>query len=256
MTDLSDNFNAKHPDSIFATTYPYNQATITRSGHEFHINDADNNQSLKVAHTAGTYVEIDKFGNWTKTVVGKAYDYYKDGISETVDGHKDVKVAGVLNTNVDGSMNEQVNGNKYVGISGNLQTGIGGHNYVHTELDMHETIGGDYSTSTEGSKYENIIQNSVTNINGVKADILKSDWFVTSSGSVELNMTGSFHIKCKNFVIDAESITFNTPNGPFTINSNSIALNTPNGPFTLVCSTGNTTSSGVYSITGSPFNHN
>ena len=59
---MSDPNNRRHPESTFEATYPYNQSTITRSGHEIHINDTPEKESLRVAHTKGSYVEIDKDG--------------------------------------------------------------------------------------------------------------------------------------------------------------------------------------------------
>ena len=102
--------NNRHPDSDFNAQYPYNQSTLTRSGHEIHINDSPGSESLKIAHRKGTYVEINQDGRWIQTVVEKGYNYYKDGLTETVDGHKDIKIAGNLNSNVDNSINDVVGG--------------------------------------------------------------------------------------------------------------------------------------------------
>ena len=82
---MSDNpENRRKTESTFSTEYPYNQATVSRGGHEFHINDAPGKESLKVAHTQGTYVEIESDGAWRQVVQAKANYYHKDGSSKMI----------------------------------------------------------------------------------------------------------------------------------------------------------------------------
>jgi hypothetical protein len=60
---------------------------------------------------------------------------------------------------------------------------------------------------------------------GGKTEILGGNWSVTSSANAEIISKGSVRIKCKHFIIDAESITFTTAgdikpvSGDVTINS-------------------------------------
>ena len=69
---MSDtNNNNRHPDSIAHAEYPYNQSTVTRSGHEFHVNDTPGHESIREAHTTGTMREINKDGDQINVVVGK-----------------------------------------------------------------------------------------------------------------------------------------------------------------------------------------
>ena len=89
---MSDTNNRRHPPSTFEAEYPYNQATVTRGGHEFHINDTPDKESLRIAHTKGSYVEIDKDGRTVVNSIGKAYYYMCDGFTTSVDGHHDLLV--------------------------------------------------------------------------------------------------------------------------------------------------------------------
>jgi hypothetical protein len=219
---MSDANNRRYPESTFEATYPYNQATITRSGHEIHINDTPGKESLRIAHTKGSYAEIDREGRTVVTSVGKAYYYLCDGFSVTVDGHNDLKVSGVMNVNVDGSVNEQTAGNRYLSAGGDFIVGVGGTLVNTTVADKYESVGGDETKEIIGSEYKNIGADSVNQIKGSKTDILNSDWLVTSSGSIEIINDGSIRLKCKNFVIDAETITFNSLSGPVTISAASI----------------------------------
>lgn len=209
--------NRRHPESNFSTEYPYNQATVSRSGHEFHINDAPGNESLKVAHTTGTYVEIEKSGRWVHTVVEKVYQYFKNTFALTVDSHADIKVGGTYNFNVDQSSYEAIGTDRTVGVGGDLIDGVGGIRQLHTEKDKLESINGSFTSSVKGDVNNNIDGSLVTTVNGTKADVLADDWSV-SGKNIEMNIDGDFRIKCKNFTVNAgDSVTINTSGGPITI---------------------------------------
>lgn len=205
----SDPNNRRHPQSTFSTQYPYNQATITRSGHEFHINDAPDNESLKVAHTTGTYVEIEKSGRWVHTVVEKVYNYFKGTFSQTIDSHADIKVGGTYNFNVDASSYEAVAQNKTVGVGGDLIDGVGGVRQLHTQGDKYESINGSHTAAVKGDNNIDIEGSSTTSIMGTRAEILNNDWSVTGK-NIEMAIDGDFRVKCKNFKVDAgENVTIN-----------------------------------------------
>lgn len=216
---MSGSNNRRHPKSTFKANYPYNQSTITRSGHEFHINDTPNSESLRIAHTKGSYVELDKDGRTVFNSVGKAYYYFCDGFSATVDGHYDLKVKGVMNVNVDGSVKEETAGNRYLAAGGDVIVGVGGTLSQTVVSDKYESVGGDETIGITGAEYKSVGAESVNYIGGVKTDIISSDWAVTAGENIEIISKGVIRFKCKDFIVDAESITFNTSAGPVTINS-------------------------------------
>lgn len=216
---MSDANNRRHPESTFEAEYPYNQSTITRSGHEIHINDTPEKESLRIAHTKGSYVEIDKDGRTVFNSVGKAYYYFCDGFSATVDGHHDLKVKGVMNVNVDGSVKEETAGNRYMAAGGEFVLGVGSSLSQTVVGDKYESVGGDETTGVTGAEYRSVGAESVTYVKGVKTEILSDDWAVTSGGNIEILSDGNVRISCKNFIIDAESITLRTNSGDVTISS-------------------------------------
>jgi len=226
---MSDSNNRRHPESTFEATYPYNQSTITRSGHEIHINDTPEKESLRVAHTKGSYVEIDKDGRTIVNSIGKAYYYMCDGFTTTVDGHYDVKVKGVMNVNVDGSISEQTEGNRYMATGGEYIVGVGSVLTQTVVSDKYESIGGNETIGITGSEYKSVGDESVTHINGVKTDILNDDWSVSSGGNIEIISTGNIRFKCKNFEVEADSITLKTIAGDVTITSSGQVLSTSTG---------------------------
>jgi hypothetical protein len=137
-----DPYNQRNPNSMFNATYPYNQATVTRGGHEFHVNDTPGDESLKLQHTQGTYVEFDKFGGLSLASKGKAHFYYNDGVSETVEGFKDVKISQNFTQNVNGDITDTNAGDRVVTTGGDLTIAAGGGATIHSNEDLVLTAGG------------------------------------------------------------------------------------------------------------------
>lgn len=206
--------NVRYPPSTTVVEYPYNQATCTRSGHEIHINDTPGSESLKVSHKIGTFVEIDQSGRWNQVVVGKTFQYFKDGVTETSDGNKDVKVAGSLNHNVDNSINDAVGYDRHVSTGGIMDVKTGGAKTDHTGEDSLETVDGDKTLAVQSNNYIFVAGEQVNYVGGVKKDILVDSWDVTAQKDIQiLNTDGTFRIKARNFIVEADSIVLKTSAG-------------------------------------------
>jgi len=214
------NENARHPDSTFSTEYPYNQATVTRGGHEMHINDAPGKESLKIAHTKGTYVEIENNGRWVQVITEKCYSYIIGSLTQTVDGHIDIKVGGNQNLNIDGHSYETIAKTKRIGIGEDLIDGVGGNRSVHTIKDKYERIGENFVCTVKNDYRTAIINDKITSVGGNRQDNLQGDWSATVSGAVDMQVSGDYRITCKNFTVNAaESVTITTGSGNVTVDS-------------------------------------
>lgn len=209
----------RHPDSTFEAEYPYNQATISRSGHEFHINDTPGKESLRAAHTSGTYVEIESTGRWVQTVVEKMFSYVKGTFTKTVDSHVDIKIGGTYTFNCDKSSYEAVALNKTSGVGGDLQDGVGGERDIHTEKDKYESVNGSSTSFVKGDVSDAVEGNVTNTIGGVRSESIVGDWQVSSTASVEMVVDGKFRIKCDQFIVDAREIIMTASGGPVRITS-------------------------------------
>lgn len=247
---MSDS-NQRHPDSTFRAEYPYNQATISRAGHEIHINDTPGSESLRVSHTKGTYVEIESTGRWVQTIVEKAYTYIKDAYALTVDSHMDTKVAGTHTLNVDQSAWEAIGQDKTVGVGGDLIDGVGGVRQVHTEKDKMESVNGSYTIAVKGDVNTYIEGDAITDFVGSRGDIIAGDWSVTCGSSIDTNSTNVIRFKCKNFIIEADSITFQAIAGAITMSATQgISMTASGGNITQTAAAGNIGLNAAGGITG------
>lgn len=248
---MSDS-NQRHPNSTFQASYPYNQATVTRSGHELHFNDTPGHESIRLAHTKGTYIEMESSGRLVQTVTEKLYSYIKSTSTQTVDSHYDLKIGGTNTLNIDQSSFEAVGQDKTTAVGGNLVDGVGGVRELHTEGDKYESVNGDSAFGVKGSRYESVEGDNVTSITGIKQDTLQSNWSVTSAASIEMNAESIFRVKCDKFIVDAREITMTTVGGNITVTSggkitvNGAAEIQVNGSTSI-----NITATGVTRINGS-----
>lgn len=189
MSDTSSdsNFNARHPDSQFSTEYPYNNSTITRSGHEIHINDAPGSESIKISHTKGSYTEIGPNGDLNQVVTDKANYYYADGHTTTIDGHKDEKILGAYNLNLGnnsstGSYNLTVTGGP-INVITDETLSIGSKTAdIMTYDNLEIGVGGNFNTQVDGDKSDVITGDSTEQIIGDKNILAVGDIGLTSQG--------------------------------------------------------------------------
>ncbi len=122
------------PAPAYNAQYPYNKVHTTESGHTIEFDDTPGNERISQFHSAGTYTEIDKYGNTVNKIVGDSFQIterngyiYIDGTARIsvgsdvklyVAGNMDVEVDGNLNYNVGGSVNWKIGGDSIQGISG------------------------------------------------------------------------------------------------------------------------------------------
>lgn len=210
--------NVRYPGSDFTAEYPYNQATITRSGHEFHINDTPGSESLRIGHRKGTFAEINPQGKLTVNVVGKASYYLQDSLSETVDGHRDMKISGSLNLNADNSINMQTAGDWTEGCGGSRISGVAGSYSLTTAFDKSESIGWDRTTKVQMNDLESVGLAKVTS-STKRSDVVATVHTMTSGVSTEIMSSGIVRIAGAQIILDADSILIMTRTGPITLNS-------------------------------------
>jgi hypothetical protein len=241
MSDNPD--NKRHPESTFEAKYPYNQSTITRSGHEIHINDTPGSESLRVAHTKGSYIEIDKNGRTVLNSAGGAHYYFSKGFTTTVDGNYDLKVAGVQNVNVDGSINDVTTGNRFMNAGGDVVIGAGGNFVNQVVNDKYEMIGGLSSTSITFNENRAVGFDSTNTTGGVKEERVGQAYTVKAGGAIEMATPGIIRLACGSFIVDAGVIAMNVAGAVAITAGGAVTITTAAGPVSI-------TSAGIIFING------
>ena len=79
---------------------------------------------------------------------------------------------------------------------------------------MSTTVDGDVRFWTGQNEYRTIVGEQVQQVNQVKKDILGDSWQLSCEGDVEhINTNGTYRIKSKNIVLEADSIVLKTGKG-------------------------------------------
>lgn len=166
------------PDSTYKAEYPWNATTVSRSGHEFHVDDTPGHERLRHAHKAGTYWEISEDGRRVTLVVSDDYQYVKGGLTLTIDNNYDVVVAG--------NMRLVVNGDAYTEVKGNLTTVVGGDSTIATVGDSVNMVGGSLYTKVQGSCHVQSDGNLNADVGGDAEISVKGNTALVSKGNIEM----------------------------------------------------------------------
>lgn len=150
-------YKKRHPDSSYDAKYPYLQAIVTESGHEFHWDNTPGNERIREAHMSGTYYEVSPDGKRVSQVVGDQIEYVKGGQTTTVDKNVDIKHGGSVRTSSHGDHHTEVKGNQTTAI----------------DKDQSTTVGGDTNKAMKGDMALGIVGKSTTTIG--KAIKVKGD---------------------------------------------------------------------------------
>jgi len=210
--------NARYPGSNFTADYPYNQSTISRSGHEVHVNDTPGSESIRIAHRKGTFAEIDSTGRLDVVVVGKTYYYLQDSFTETVDGHKDLKISGSLNVNADNSINMQTSGDWTEASGGARIVGVAGSYSLTTAFDKSEAIGWDRTTKVQMNDSESVGLAKVTS-SAKRTDVVGTVHTMSSGVSTEIMSGGILRLAAPQIILDADTVLIKTNTGTITLQS-------------------------------------
>jgi len=174
----------RFPNSTFAAKYPFNQVSISRSGHEFHIDDTPGSERLRQAHKSGTFFEVSSDGRKVELVVSDEYKYTKGGLTLTIDKNGDILVGGNLKLVVQGDL--------YAEVQGDLSTVVKGDSTIATL--------GDSVIMTEGD--------SLTLVNGTMSAKIDGNLNITTGGDVEIDIDGDASIVASgDMTIDASKLT-------------------------------------------------
>jgi len=148
------------PETVSASTYPYNKVKETESGHVFEVDDTPGSERIHNYHTSGTFEEIQANGDKIIKVVGNNYE---------------IKIKND-NVFIGGSCN--------ITIEGDARTLVKGNHFLEVEENLYETVHGNKYVKIKGTEHREILTDSTTQINGNNAiSITKNDTLKVGSNS-------------------------------------------------------------------------
>ena len=122
-------------NSEFQPIYPYNNATQTKGGHSFELDDTPTRERIRLQHKSGSFTEIHSNGDEVHKIIGDGYHIVLGDHNISI-GVDDGKLAKKLNITVNGDAYFYVKGNKVEQVDGSVEQHIKG-NYTQTVEGRH-----------------------------------------------------------------------------------------------------------------------
>lgn len=129
--------------------FPYNNATVTPSGHSFEMDDTPERERIRLNHRSNTFLEMHPNGDEVHKIQGDGWhivlgdQYITIGVD---DGKLEKKLNIVVNgdayVNVKGDKVEQIDGNYELHVKGNFSTVVEGINSMTSQNDTVINCGG------------------------------------------------------------------------------------------------------------------
>ena len=214
--DSSSAADSRLPPSTAAPKYPYNNATITRAGHEMHWDDTPGRERIRLSHKTGTYFEISEDGRKVELVQTNDYKYIKGGLTLTIDKNGDIKVGGNIRLVVGGDAHIEVNGNVTTSIGGDLIAAVNKNAEIHAGSDVTVTAGGNITATASKNIYASAGQDLTSIVAGNMTAVVNGDSYELVSGSKTVEVTGDY-------TISAASINM-TSSGEFNITGDNVNM--------------------------------
>lgn len=131
--DSSENSTWSEPSTEYDTTYPFNMAHTSESGHTIEVDDTPDSERISITHRSGTFDEFHSTGDRVQKIVGDGFEIvYKD---------KNLHVFGDINITVNGDSNIYTKGNSTVQVDGNAETYVKG--FANTKIEGTMTVESD-----------------------------------------------------------------------------------------------------------------
>lgn len=114
--------------------YPYNNVTLTESGHSFELDDTPGKERVRIQHRSGTFLEMQPDGSEVHKIYNDSY--------EIILNDKNVMIKGQCNITIEGACVVSIVGDSILNVEGNSTQFIKG--------DVTQQIDGNASISAKG----------------------------------------------------------------------------------------------------------
>lgn len=191
---MTNNFSDKKkrlPDSDAKWEYPYNHVKNTLGGHEFHVNDTPDEETIRNFHTAGTFEETDKNGTKVSLIADQSFNYTNQGTTNTSEAASDNFSEADRSQARFGSHSENA-GDVSSAVFGQTVSVNKGSTYTHSEnKGAFVYVQNKFSEMNDANDHNNIEGDKVTFMVGTKYEQIKGEYGThMPSGNYDLQVDG------------------------------------------------------------------
>jgi hypothetical protein len=165
--------------------YPYNNATVTESGHKLEMDDTPSRERVRLSHRTGTFIEMHPNGDEVHKVFGDGYEITIKNKNVLIKGSCNIQIEGNCNMNVLKDMNVQVAGDYNLLVQG--KTNIRSHKDISisgdddVSISANENFGGSLRLAAADHFY---LASDLVVGGSISADIINAETRVNAGTGV------------------------------------------------------------------------
>jgi hypothetical protein len=171
--------------------YPYNNATVTESGHKMEMDDTPGRERVRLSHRTGTFIEMHPNGDEVHKVFGDGYEITIKNKNVLIKGACNIQIEGDCNMNVLKDMNVQVAGDYNLLVQGKTNIRSHGDISISGDDDVSITANEEFGGALRLGASDHLYLASDLVVGGsIHADIITSDTRVNAQEGVYAGKTG------------------------------------------------------------------
>ena len=206
----SSDASTRLPPSTAKPEYPYNNAMVTRAGHEMHWDDTPGRERIRMAHRAGTYFEISEDGRKVELVSANEYKYVKGGLTLTIDKNGDIKIGGMCRVVIGGDTHVEINGNVTAAVTGNMNASVYENAELHVGQNATLTSGQNITATAGQNLYASVGKDAVAVVGGNMTTVVNGNSDEIVTGNKTVTVSGDYILKASSIRIEAQSELYMT----------------------------------------------
>ena len=228
---MADEKNKKVPKSDAIWEYPFNQVTHTLGGHELFYNSTPDQESYRMRHPSGTYMEHTKDGHKVEVVANQRNTLTSNGETRVTEGTLDTSALGGIRDIVMGGHHAEIAMDFSRGIYGQVLHVAKNILTTYTDNEHHElSAQGKVASHNDGYCYNNTKEAKVcmTQNNRIIATMGEHQVYTEGNYDNYINQKGRIYSQ-QNFILQSnatmnvvsQSDTNMTSNAKFVVSSQS-----------------------------------
>lgn len=175
--------------------YPYNNATLTESGHSFEMDDTPTRERVRLQHRTGTFIEMHPNGDEVHKVYGDGYEITIKNKNVLIKGTCNITIEGNCNMQVLKDMNVSVKGDYNLEVAGRMNQRVVGDISISSDEDISISANENFGGSVRISSADNVTISSDLMVAGsVAADIITAETRVNAGTGVYAGPLGVYSV--------------------------------------------------------------
>jgi hypothetical protein len=179
----------------YQPVYPYNNITVTESGHSFEMDDTPARERVRLQHRSGTFIEMHPNGDEVHKVYGDGYEITIKNKNVLIKGTCNITVEGDCNMQVLGDFNQSVKGDYNLEVAGKMKQRVVGDISLSSDEDISITANENFGGAVRIAAADNVTISSDLVVGGsIAGDIISAETRINAGTGVYAGPLGVFSL--------------------------------------------------------------